>query len=580
MLYFYNSFYQKFGIRIAGQLVSPPLPKLELLDLPKQSILHYITTSPVENGPASDDYIFRNITRPIMVGHIVENGDVKGNPRHLALAPDTLIRTYHIKHRKFRLMRNVEAAARDSSTLIVYNYGLIPKLYRYLRSFYTMYYKWWNLQAAVWKNISTLAQTIDRNQFIICNLPIILPSVSDLRIGSRGVNQKVVRLFNSSESLMILELWKWFGEERKDSVLANVSDKDLNKVNLIFQESGKWFVMNLGRMNKWRIATKEELESNPEANVKGLAPKQLQLRYLRLMMALFQTRTVAINDESKPELSEKELNKDLQPVVVKKDIDIPELDKDTGVITTKTKIEEVPLEAEHDEETAVIEDETIHHDEELHKQIENDLAELDNISKIHYGEIDDEGITVKTEPKIQEASTLEGGVMRVCDRLADIGLLSAKEYKRFDELSKSYRNIVSPNGKDTLDKFITIEPKSLVLESSHEYKDIPTVPDKTMLKSSLHDFDKRYIKDVLQKDVAGMVMNLQNAGIAVTGYNVEHIDDVMGDYDYYTVKINPVEGAPSVLRYKLPTVSEDGTYVSNGTKYRMRKQRGDYKPIY
>ena len=563
---------------MAGQLINPPLAKLETLELPKQSILHYTTNSLVESGPMSDDFIFRNITRPIMVGHVTSNGDNKGNPRKLSISADTLMRTYHIKHRKFRLMKNIEQSAKDLNTLIVFNYGLLPKLYKYMRSYFTSYYKWWNINAALWKKAAELSGSVNRNQFLICNLPTILPSVSDLRMGSKVITQKTARIFSTPESLMILELWKWFGEDRKESIINNVPEENLDKINIIFQESGRWFVMNLGKMNRWRIATKDELATNPKANTKGIQAKQLQLRFLRLMMALFQTRTVPVDekriDEDRRKDDDRRTNKDLQPVLVVQDDSVPVVDKETGMVLKKTEIKEIPIEAEHIDELANEADETITHDEVLHKQIESDLAELETISKQHFGDMTDEGEVIKPAI-IEEAPTLEGGVMCVCDRLADVGLLSAAEYKRFDELSKSYRKIVAPNSTETLDKFISIDPKVLAIESSHEFKDIPTVVDKSMLKSSLHDFDKNYIKHVLQKDVAGMVMNIQNAGMAVTNYEMEHVDTVLGSYDSYTVNIKPVDGAPSILRFKLPTIEEDGSLMSNGVKYKLRKQRGD-----
>ncbi len=82
---FYELFYKKFGIRRSSHLMTPPLPLLEQLELPRQSILHYVTASPVEYGPAVDDFLFRNITRPIMVSHITDIGDNKGLPRRQSI---------------------------------------------------------------------------------------------------------------------------------------------------------------------------------------------------------------------------------------------------------------------------------------------------------------------------------------------------------------------------------------------------------------------------------------------------------------------------------------------------------------
>jgi hypothetical protein len=565
----YQQWYKAYGIRVAGQLMTPPLIKLDLLNLPKQSILHYVTTSPLDNGPAVDDFIFRNIARPIMVGHIVENGDTKGNPRHLAVSSDAMIRTYHIKHRRFKIMRTLEASTRDPNTLVVYNYGLLPSLYRYMRSYYTEYYKFCNIQAAVWKNIAKIAVESERNQFLICKLPLVLPSIPDLRLANGPISQKIIKIFNTPESLTILELWKWFGIERGESMISNIPIEQLDKVNLIFQESGVWFAMNLGRMNRWRIATKDELEANPDLNTKGIDAKQLQRRFLRLMMALTHARTVATNEVPTDKIVEGD------NVVVKQDIIIPD-NKTTGtIVNVKTTNVELPEEVLHDEKI----DETITHDDDMEKQLDADLTELENISKAHVGPIDDEGNRVEPEPVINEVATLEDGILRTCNILADNGLLSAAEYRRYIELSKTYKTILAPNGKETLDKFIVIKPELLSIDSTHVSPDIATVLDKTMLKSSLIDFDQKYIKEVLHRDVAGMVMSVQNAGIAVTSYESERIENVMGSFDSYTIKVKPVDGLASTLRFELPVLDDDGIYQANGSKYRMRKQKGDF-PIH
>lgn len=575
---FYEFFYRKYGIRKAAQLITPPLPNLELLDLPKASVLHYVTTSPIETGPTVDDYIFRHVTRPILMGHITANGDSKGTPRRLSVSVESMIRTYHIKHRRFKIMRSLESATRDINTLVVYNYGFIAHLYHYARSYYSEYFKWWNVQAALWKNIAAVGAQTDRQQFLMCKLPTVLPSLPDLRIGSTQVSQKTVKIFNSPESLLLLEMWKWLGEERETSIIANVPLAALHRVNLIFQESGRWFAVNLGVLNGWRVATETELAANPEANTKGIEPHQIQRRFLRLMMSLFQVRTVAA-DEVTAQANGEEASDDtnrLQAKVVVQDTTLPEVDSTTGVVGVRTSFTDLPEEASADTDDMVGADdqgEDVSHSAELEEQLDADLAELETISTKHVGpheeEIDHQIID------IAEPSTLESGVMDVCDRLADSGLLSAAEYRRYNALASSYRKILAPGGVVTLDKYIAIEPHILKISESPAIKDIPTVVDKSMLKSSLHDFDQRYIKEVMPRDVASMVMNIQNAGIAVTAYDVERVDDVMGSYDSHTVRITPVDGASSTFRFKLPAMEDDGTYQANGTKYRLRKQRGD-----
>ena len=571
---FYEIFYRNYGIRKAEQLIQPPLPELERLELPKRSILHYYSANPLEGGPGSDEFLFRNVTKPIQMAHITENGDTKGQPRRIAVAVDPLVRKYHIKNRRFRVMRDLQQATRDDQTLVVYNYGFIPALYRYMRSYYSEYYKWMNVQAAVWKNIAAVAQESDRNQFVVCTLPKILPSLPDLNIGTQGVNQRMATIFSTGESLMLLELWKWFGSERADSVLNHVPANRLDRVNLIYQESGRWFVLNLGLLNSWRQATKEELAIDPTANTKGLAADQMQRRFLRLMMSLSHVRTEAapevdqlVDASAKPVPLSGPAVDTATPEVVTQSVAAPKANPDTGIVEKKATAVTLPVIAD-----AGVSDrgEDLTADPGLDARIDADLAELETISKQAIKHVDEQ-----PEVEVIEQATLEEGVMNVCDRLADMGQLSAAEYRRYGQLAAAYRSIPAPNGQGTLDQFIEIPQEVLKIEESPKLKDIKTVVDKSMLSSSLLVFDERYIKQVMPRDVAAMVLNIQHAGIAVTSYEVERVEDILGSYDDHVIRVTPVDGASSTFRFKLPALEDDGTYMANGVKYRMRKQRGD-----
>jgi len=582
---FFEQFYRSFGIRRAAQLLTPPLPELDHLNLPKRSVLHFVGVSPLAYGPDSDEFIFRNITIPIAMAHVTELGSRDGMPRRLGIAVDPLIRKYHIAHRRFRLMRNFEQAARSDNTLIVYNYGFLPTLFRYPRSAYAEYYKWMNQQASVWAQIAATAAESDRNQFIVLRLPKTLPSLQMLNLGTQGRNQKMVRLFNSPEALMVLELWKWFGEHRGSSLLAKVPVEKLNRVNLIYEESGRWFVANLGLLNSWREATKEEVKENPKAATKGQLPAAIiQRRFLRMLMSLQAMRSgvapeVAQQANQAPKPAEVETQQQLpqapkvpEATIIKQEVGTPKINPETGVVELKPT--EVAVASVPASDFEVDRPEDVHVDEALDAKIEADLKELERVANVDA--IDDEGEDV---PPVREEEShsfhdLEHGVMRVCDRLADQGVMSAAEYRRYQQLSVAYKAIPSPDGKTTLDKFIQIPQETLKIESV-PIKEIKTVVDKSMLKSSLLAFDERYIKEVMHKDVAGMVLNMQNAGIAVTNYQVEKVETILGSFTNHVVKVTPVEGHSTTWQFKLPALEDDGTYRANGVKYRMRKQRGD-----
>lgn len=556
MLIQYDIFYRRFGVRKASHLTAPLLPVLEMLELPKKSIYHFVGETHRETNPSSNDFLFRHITKPIYVEHVLEAGDVKGNPRRLAVNIEQPVRTFHMKNRRFLRMRNLQSVLRDDNSLLVCNYGFIDQQYRYMRSFYSEFYRWWNSEAAVWSNIEKLANETDRQQFVMLKIPQVLPSISELRLGVNGLSQKFMKIFNDREEWMLLEMWKWLGVERGQSMISAVSEKNLSKVNLIYQESGRWIVVNLGMLNQWRRTPKEELEKTANPIKDGFEAPQLQRRFLYLLMTLSQVRN-----------ADPELIKDTAPGNTDKvkaaGEEAPAAASGTAPDSTASAQELEPSDTAQD----------IKIDPTVEKDIEADLAELEAISKSATGKAvtdEDAPQVVEEEPEL----TLEEGVKKVCDRLADSGMLSAAEYRRYNELAATYKKLPAPNGQ-TLEQFIKVETKDLTLGEQTKLTDIKTVVDKSMLTSSLLEFDEKYIRKVFQRDVAGMVLNVQKAGIAVTNYQVERQEDVMGSYDSYAIEVVPVEGAKSTLRFKLPVLEDDGTYTANGVRYRMRKQRGD-----
>jgi hypothetical protein len=155
------------------------------------------------------------------------------------------------------------------------------------------------------------------------------------------------------------------------------------------------------------------------------------------------------------------------------------------------------------------------------------------------------------------------------------GSITAAQYRNYERVAHAYKTMDAPEGEMTLEEFINIPPDALLIKESKAIPDIPTVPDKSMLKSSLLDFDKRYTKEIMQRDVASMVMCFAQAGYGVTEYDVEKVDSLMGAYNMYTVRVLPTDGTASTVRFKLPIIEPDGSYMANGVKYTLRKQRGD-----
>lgn len=589
MLLLYPQYFRQHGVRRPVQLVAPTLSRMETLDIPQGSILHFVADDEALYGMPQDDYILRHVTRMMYVDHNKELGDTKGNPRRTQLPPNQMIRDYQRKYRRTRALVNLPVTLRDPRTLIIENYALLPHLYRYTTSYFRNYYKWWNIQAALWKRVGEIGAMSDRQQYLECYLPTILPSLTQLRKGEVYTNRSTINAFPENASLFILELWKWLGEHRHTSVLAMAPPAAIAKMNLIWTESGKWFVINLGLLDQWRKPSKQELEAGADAHHGLIDPQRMQRRFLRALMFLYECRSAA-GGEPKPVaeatvVAETQYAETQEPTGEVKAVDAPlkivvphaEDSNRTRTVTVKPglNIDNLPennalIETEHNMQLI---DEAISKDLEalshLHLEvIENDIGD-------HDGE-PPETIptpTLKYEP---EERTLEGGVISKADDLADQGALSGAEYRRFMTLASAYQKIPDPYGKhESLAAQAVIKPEHLTIPQQPIMPDSSSIIDKSMLKSSLSHFDKKYVEEVLPKDVSNVVLSLQHGGVAVAGYQVEHIEDALNSYVSHTINIVPVRGKASTIRFRLPKVAADGTFKSGGVRYRLRKQRGD-----
>lgn len=567
----YSNFYRDHGIRRQQQLTTPPLAGLDTLFLPQDSVIHYVPEDDVEYGISPDHVLLRDQSRMVMVEHAIELKGRQGPPRSNQIQPMKLVRDYHAKYRRLRLSRNRDSSMRDHKTLFVENYGILNHLFRYTPSFFSGYYKWANIQTTLWETVSELARGRERQHYVMLRLPQRLPSVTELHRAEQNMSRDSMRAFDDDHAaLAILDLWKWLGDHRVDSLMSALSADAVGKVNLIFVESGRWFTVNLGLLDEWRETDEEEDDVGLEALYEGIGLEAehamqgslLQKRFLRLLMVLFEARTVgnATPAPAKPVTEDPVVSE--QPGSLPAPAPIPTSAKPS--IPEEDLIDGSILE----EESSV--DPVAEEEEEQHQQLDDDLAALDRTVTVPVTSSE------PVEAYVARSDDLTEGITDRADELADIGLLSAAEYRRMYTVANKFKTMKNPfGGEGTLEEFLQIRPQDVKITESTAIPDIQTVVDKSMLKSTLIDFDSRYIKNVMHKDIANMVMACQRAGVAVTGFDVERVEDAMNKYDSYTIRLVPVAGSPSTVRFRLPVVNEDGSFMANGIKMRLRKQRGD-----
>lgn len=571
----YPIWYRRFGVRRLAMFALPLTFSINKLAMPLSTVINYFPEDTVNFGPSVEDPLIKNAERMVFVEHITEMQSDVGNPKVTPFIVAKPIRDYHRKNRaKMRLLLNPAGAFGNPRTLVVENYAPLVFTKRYTSSFFANYYRWINVRVTMWKHIDQLAESQpDRHQFVRVILPEVLPSFPALRLAERRIDRQTLGKLKGWESYNLLDMFQWLGENRAESPLNHIKPENLSKVNLVFQSQDKWFCVNLGMLDSWRASVGADGKKT-----EGVAPIVLQKRFLKAMMVLQEAHTIVeIEDEPEQEDDEDELHG---------------VDNDKGKVTTKKRLEDqTPVGLTEEEEK--ISDASFQEEMERHLKEDLEQAKKDGL----FDEVDDkldedlEGLTQiqdNAEEAAAEQSTvpeliqiggerkgMDQGIIEKANELADSGMISGGEYRRLTKLANSYKEIPNPYGKGTLADHMVIQPESLKITKPVLIPDSPTVFDKSMLQSSLLEFDKRYIEDILPKDVVNAVMSIQNAGVAVTSYEVEDVEDVLNHYEIHTIRLTPATGQSSTIRFKIPKVDSDGSYLANGVRYSLRKQRGD-----
>lgn len=590
----YTQFYHQFGVRFAVLLAAPRLREDEKFKFPQYSVLHYVPNDEAEYGPDQNDPMFNGVERLMFVRHTADLAATEGNPRKLHVNHKQMAREYHRQNRRTRELLNEAAPGRDPQMMLIQNYALLNHLYRYPVNFFRSYYKWSNQQATVWNTVAELCKVYpNRNHYITVGVPKQLPKLAMLKAGERGLTRTTLKFFSTPTLLNLLDIWKWLGDTRELSLINKVPVDDLKRVNLIIRDSGRWIMVNLGQLNSWRMSVNEE-EPRPEGHAGKIAPVQLQRVFLRSLMAFIEARgdggsSTALMEtaELAPEASERiepetgETVTEVTTVAKATPVQLTVANADGSVskikITNTKRLEELDEGVELDHESNL---------KAIDEAITKDLEALDHL---------EEQVVDKFEGGLEDSPTIEessgsliaeyvpgnrdhtASVMRVVDMEADAGRLSGAEYRRMQALASAHQKLPNPfTGKGSLTELMKIEPEELKLTSVEKFPDSPAIPDKSMLESVLVEYDQRYIEKILPKDITRAVMGVQLAGIAVTSFEMTEKRDALNHYQEYAVQLTPVVGQPSTVYFKLPVIdAEDGTFIDNGTRYRLRKQRVD-----
>ena len=588
-----NSFLQKFAVRKLGQFTQPPLPTTERFDLPAMAMVHYVSPTATNPWPNEGMLYYQNNTKPLRITHHTSLIELKGNPRPQPGDVNAAIRDFRKKNPRFRASVDLDSMKRDNRVIITHNYGLLLSRYKYQRGVFTFHNRWHNIFATLFHSIGENTKS-GYHQYIELQLPQRLPSRSALDRSTDGWNTRNMALFNSFETIMLHHLWVWMGERRNEGLMHKYIT-DINNVKLILREGQRFTVVDLALVDSWRKpseaqrkAYEEEKRVHPQALPlkKGtLSPSEMQKSFLRLMMAIMEVRNKDLPEslgDDNEETTDSQDEDDASNIT----------ESSTGEVVNKSatsdgEVTEAAAYAGYDEETDRL---------NFLAEIDKDLDVLELTagstettppvdSEVEPEETDDttaagiptEAIVTadKSEIEFYPINSTEAFKVQLA-RAADSGAITAAEYRRVSEAAERFDSLPAPLGfEGTMKDYVAIPPEQLKIIESPSIPDNDTIIDKTMLKSSLLGFNERYSRDIMQRDIASMVSQLQAAGVMITKYDVREVENITGTHYEYSIQVKPIEGASSTLSMKIPKVDDEGNFHINSVAYRMRMQRGD-----
>lgn len=545
----------RFEVRKPDLLVMPPTAKQESFVFPKKAIYHFVSSDPLVKGPSDTDPHLAGIDKRMSVEHIRELVIVAGSPMMQGINLQNEIDNWHRTKKRFRKTRDTLAETTNDNIPAIFNYSFAQSVYRYTRSIFTDRYKWMNLWATVFQKVADCKDN-PRSHFVFIPLPTHLPSMSKMDNAVGKPETSFLQLMRTADEWMIFDLWTWLDRSLRESTLLGRIPQDmLGKVELVFEDAGRFMCLNMGLLDTWL-----EDPNRPKRTTQEFNSRDMQKRMLRGFMSLMEYRrgSLTVNEITSEDFADPPAGGVIPPVPESTDQTNPDNKNVSETESAAARAKDI---------------------------LENMDADLNTLESIE-GKIDarllDENVLggLQTAPREQvEPQNLDEALMGKLEELAENGLITASNYRSLTKAIDKAAVAPSPYKPEvSAREYGTVKPEETKIKQVSKLKDDPTIIDKSMLDVSMKDIDRIYIEEFLNRDKVAMVQAIQKGGNVVTDHKVTVIEDAIGKFEAHEIKLLPLEGLPSPIRMKVPIVDPDNRIRTGNTAYVMRKQRVD-KPI-
>ena len=599
-----NQFIIEHGIKNHLYLLSPPLTLAKDVIPPRFSIYHYLDYDSDVEFPGKNLPILTNIpkNKRIPVTSIddlfYKDGIVSLHDKKIYFK----IKKWLLENRKWVKRYDLTSTEiKETNVIGIVNYNLLKHLYNYKENLLTRGYRFNNLYRTLFKTVNDIVTKFtDEINIVRINVPFMIPSINVIKrlIGYSEI--KFNRIATDNDFRLVIELIKLLDKEtQSSSIFSMIPEKSLN--NVVIEFAYKDYATYLRLNTLVALSQDSSLESRTK-----LTPIKVQKLFLLFLYKIQQNVEAELKaeEEKKDRTVEKKEDNEVPVINVNKVEDEegqdnttqdeePEQTSDQGrpsdSFSSQLKQSE-QLKQVNDEDILterMISDFTSSLDEEF-ERFDKDTDYMDKYF------LDSSESTDQTEEAEQEdlfkpekykesvytyvkTPQLEDQVQVFLKESETFKTLSTTELKQLKESIEQRKRLVSPyNRKEKLDDF-TVIPNE-VKELKPTDKNLPVkspIVEESLKEDTIKAFDRKYIKDVLKKDIVASVKDIERAGILLKNYEVEEISDAMGRYEIHRITVRPLKGKDNTLLFKLPVIDDEGEFYATGIKERLRKQRSD-----
>lgn len=601
----YEQWYMKTGIINVNQFAKPRMFGMDKFILPMSSTFHHTGDERFTLDHMNE--IIRS-NKGSKIVEFIEGYEVKEYSELVGVRGmqkrmiSQEIRNWFKEHREFKNKLINASLIATPNNLNIIDYTVMDERYLYKPTYAAPYSHWYNQRKELFVQMVKNIENTKRHQFFEMYVPTKLFPLSVvkqiLEDYERGVKSPfghyirknyLTKLQEDVTNFDILDLILLVSPLREHSLLGTIPTDKLDKVNIILRSGAKYSILNVGKLYSY-IRTAENVANKVKSIV--LDEEQAYRRILAMFMSVSSARTMgALADEIEVDDSldsndiadltddanidaTNNININVSKLEQNKDHNFKIDNKGTGSGPIKQNANSVTKSDGTVTESKSAVQLEADLTESIDESIEKDLQQLESLFK--QDEINDSYDEDIYTDYVPPSNDLVDSILEQAQDKAAAGLLSAAEFRRFATKAERFKKIPDPfTGEGTLAEGIKLTPEELAIKDRKLIDSIHGVFDESMLSSSLEQLDAKYVKDVLNKDIGNMVMMFQRAGVIVDNYTVVEHEDFNDSYKIHSVRLIPVTGEPSTIKFRVPTVSEDGTFKAGGVIYRMRRQHCD-----